>query len=73
MASELEGVEELTPEDIGTPEWEVLDAEGRYLGVVRFAPRTRPVLFDGDSLYAIVRGEFDVPVVVRFRVGMPGG
>jgi hypothetical protein len=72
MASELEGVEELTPEDIGTPEWEVLDAEGRYIGVC-FAPRTRPVLFDGDSLYAIVRGEFDVPVVVRFRVGMPGG
>lgn len=55
-------------EDAGGADWDVFDAEGRYLGIVtmpqRFAPRT----FRGDRIYGVWRDELDVPYVVRLRV-----
>ena len=61
-------------EDIGAPDWDVFDADGRLLGVVsmpsRFAPRT----FVGNKIYGVWRDELDVQYVVRFGVvGIPGG
>ncbi len=61
-------------EDIGAPDWDVFDADGRLLGVVtmpkRFAPRT----FVGDKIYGVWRDELDVQYVVRLGiVGIPGG
>ncbi len=61
-------------EDIGAPDWDVFDADGRFLGVVtmpsRFAPRT----FVDDKIYGVWRDELDVQYVVRLGVtGIPGG
>jgi hypothetical protein len=51
--------------------FDVFDAEGRYLGFVR-APaslRTDPEpLARGDTVWAVVRDELDVPSIVRFRM-----
>jgi hypothetical protein len=54
------------------PAFDVFDAEGRYLGHVR-APEslryTRPEpIIRGDTAWAVVTDELDVPSVVRFRI-----
>jgi hypothetical protein len=64
---------EFDPQAIGSPEWEVFDAEGRYLGVVTLPERFQPAAVDGDFLYGIWRDELDVQHVKRLRVNMPTG
>jgi hypothetical protein len=70
------------PGEIPTRTWvepvafDVFEPDGRYLGMVR-APRgfsryPHPV-FRGDTVWATVRDEFEVPYVVRFHVEHPGG
>jgi hypothetical protein len=55
-------------EDFGSTQWEVFDAEGRYLGVVSMPPRFMPRVFLGDKIYGVQRDELDVQYVVRLRV-----
>ncbi|HEX5581709.1 MAG TPA: NHL repeat-containing protein, partial [Gemmatimonadaceae bacterium] len=52
--------------------FDVFDAEGRYLGQVT-VPRglQPPVRVTRDAIYAVVRDELDVPMVVRLRVVRP--
>jgi len=63
---------EFNPQDVGSPEWEVYDPEGRFLGVVNLPERFRPVLVMGDEMYGIGTDELDVQYVVRLRVNRPG-
>ncbi len=62
---------EFDPQAIGSPEWEVFDAEGRWLGVVTLPDRFQPVDVRGDDLYGIWRDEMDVQYVMRLRVNRP--
>jgi len=52
----------------GAPDWDVFDAEGRYLGVLTMPPRFVPRLIRGDKIYGIQRDEFNVEYVVRLRI-----
>ena len=54
--------------DLGASEWDILDAEGRYLGVLDMPHRFQPVTFEGDLVYGIWRDEFDVQYVRVMRV-----
>jgi hypothetical protein len=55
-------------EEFGSTEWEVFDAQGKYLGVVSMPPRFMPRTFLGDRIYGVQRDELDVQYVVRLRV-----
>jgi len=54
--------------DLGASEWEILDAEGRYMGVLDMPHRFQPFTFEGDLVYGIWRDEFDVQYVRVMRV-----
>jgi hypothetical protein len=54
--------------DLGASKWDILDAEGRYLGVLDLPHRFQPVTFEGDLVYGIWRDEFDVQYVRVMRV-----
>ncbi len=58
-------------EDSGAPEWDVFDAEGRFLGVVAMPPRFAPRLFRDDKIYGVWRDDLDVQHVVRLRIVRP--
>ena len=68
MAEGAEEGFEFDPQDIGSPEWEVFDAEGRYLGVVTLPERFTPVNVKGDMLYGVWRDELDVQYIMRLRL-----
>ncbi len=55
-------------EDSGAPEWDVFDADGRFLGVVAMPPRFAPRLFRDDKIYGVWRDDLDVQHVVRLRI-----
>jgi hypothetical protein len=55
--------------DIGSRQWDVFDAEGRYLGVVSMPLRFQPVRFLGNNIYGIQRDELDVQYVVKLAIG----
>lgn len=60
-------------EDLGAPDWDVFDAEGRFLGVVTMPPQFQPRTFHGDRIVGVWRNELDVPFVMQLRiVGIPG-
>lgn len=59
------------PQDMGSPEWEVLDSQGRFLGVVTLPDRFRPVQMVGDHIYGIWQDELDVQHVMRLKVNRP--
>lgn len=52
----------------GAPEWDVFDADGRFLGVITMPPRFVPQVIRGNKVYGITRDELDVGYVVRLRV-----
>ena len=54
--------------DLGASQWDILDAEGRYLGVLDVPHRFQPVTFEGDLVFGIWRDEFDVQYVRIMRV-----
>jgi hypothetical protein len=54
--------------DLGATEWDILDAEGRYLGVVDMPHRFQPVTFEGDLVYGVWRDDFDVQYVRVMRI-----
>ncbi len=71
MAAGAEEEVEFDPQDIGSPEWEIFDVEGKYLGVVALPERFAPGAVEGDALYGVWRDEFDVQYIMRVQVNMP--
>jgi hypothetical protein len=59
---------EFDPQDIGSPEWEVLDSEGRFMGVVTFPDGFQPRNVQGDHVYGLWQDELDVQYIVRLKV-----
>lgn len=68
MAEGAEEGFEFDAQAIGSPEWEVLDSDGRYMGVVTLPEKFIPVNVQGDLLYGIWRDELDVQYIMRLRV-----
>ena len=52
----------------GTEDWDVFDAEGRYLGVVTMPLRISLPAARGENIYGVWRDELDVQYVVRLRI-----
>lgn len=59
--------------DLASPDWDVFDTEGRYLGVIRMPLRFQPVTFVGSTIYGIRRDELDVQYVVALEVNTGAG
>lgn len=58
--------------DQGSDEWDVFDAEGRFLGTTTMPDRFTPFSFRGDLLYGVWRDEFEVQYVRVYRItGLP--
>lgn len=53
-----------TPAELGAPEWDAFDREGRFLGVVTLPPRFQPQVVHGNRIYGVARDELDVPYVM---------
>lgn len=61
-------------QDMGGPTWDVFDADGHFLGMVRMPDRFTPMFFSSDQAYAVYgvqRDDLDVQYVARVRVGPP--
>ena len=54
--------------DQGSDDWDVFDAQGRYLGVVTIPDRFSPFSLKGDLLYGVWRDEFEVQYVKVLRI-----
>jgi len=65
-----EKAESFDAQDVGAPTWDVFDEDGRYLGVIRFPDRYRPVRYVGGHFLGIWRDEMDVQYVMVLE---PGG
>ena len=57
--------------NLGGPEWDVFDADGRFLGSATMPERYQPVSFVGDRILGVWRDEFDVQYVRILRVVQP--
>lgn len=58
-------------EDQGSPDWDVFDEQGRYLGIVTMPARFQPRLFTDEHVYGVSRDELDVQYVTRMRIVGP--
>ena len=63
--------EDFDVQNVGSPEWEVFDAEGHYLGVVELPARFTPAKITEDAVYGIWRDELDVQYVKRLSIVKP--
>lgn len=68
-ADQVQDPADFDPQDLGSPDWDVFDGEGRYLGVVTMPGRFQPLRLVGDVLYGVERDEYDVQSVVGYRLG----
>lgn len=60
-------------QDFGSDDWDVFDAEGRYLGVMSMPERFTPLRVSGETFWGVQRDELDVASVVRYRLnGLAG-
>jgi hypothetical protein len=55
-------------QDVGAPEWDVFDGEGRLLGTITLPPRFQPMRVSDGKLYGVARDELDVQHVLRLGV-----
>ena len=55
-------------EDIGSRDWDVFDAEGRFLGAVTMPPRFAPRIIVDNEIYGVWRDDLDVQYVVRLTI-----
>ncbi len=56
-----EELEDFNPQlGFGSPDWDVFDAEGRFLGTIEMPERFQPIRFQDDRIYGIWRDELDV-------------
>lgn len=53
---------------VGAPDWDVFDADGRYLGAVTFPERFEPMVFRDGEIYGVWKDEVDVEYVMRFLI-----
>jgi hypothetical protein len=53
---------------LGSPDWDVFDATGRYLGVVTLPEGFEPHTFAGDAIYGIWRDAMGVEYVKRLAI-----
>ncbi len=60
----------LDPMNPGSPDWDVFDGDGRWLGTVRLPDRFTMMAIRDDALYGVVRDDLDVQRVVR--LGLEG-
>jgi hypothetical protein len=54
--------------DQGSDEWDVFDADGRFMGFVTMPERFTPFSLKGDLFYGVWRDEFEVQYVKVYRV-----
>jgi hypothetical protein len=66
--SEVELASIVVRGDFGGPDWDVFDAQGRFLGVVTMPPDFTLKLFRDDRIYGVWRDELDVQYVLRLRI-----
>ncbi len=52
----------------GAPEWDVFDAEGRFLGIVSMPQRFAPRVYRDGKIYGVWRDELDVQYVMRLGI-----
>jgi len=64
---------DFNPQDMGSPNWDIFDAAGRYLGQLRLPDRFTPLRFVDTAIYGVARDELDVQHVARLRVGQLSG
>ncbi|MEN8144455.1 MAG: 6-bladed beta-propeller [Gemmatimonadota bacterium] len=57
--------------NLGGPDWDVFDSEGRLMGQVMMPDKYRLVSFTGDKILGVWRDEFDVQYVRILRVVQP--
>jgi hypothetical protein len=55
-------------QNMGSPDWDVFDGEGRYLGVVGMPFHFQPLGFSGDDVYGVWRDELDVQYAMVLRI-----
>ena len=56
------------PQDIGSPDWDVFDAQGRLLGPISLPDRFQPMQVEGDKIYGVLRDELDIQHIARLRI-----
>jgi hypothetical protein len=56
-------------DDLGAPEWDVFDRDGRFLGIVTLPPRFQPRVVRENRIYGVQKDELDVPYVMVVEVG----
>lgn len=52
------------PDELGSPEWDIFDREGRYLGEITLPSRFQPHLIRDGRIYGVARDQMDVQYVV---------
>lgn len=62
---------EFDPTDLGADEWDIFDAQGRYLGVLTLPARFTPFHAEGRTIYGVTKDDLDVQHVVRLRIAEP--
>lgn len=55
-------------DDLGAPDWDVFDRDGRFLGVVTLPPRFQPGVVRENRIYGVQKDELDVQYVVAVEV-----
>ena len=55
-------------EESGAPDWDVFDAEGRFLGIVSMPPRFAPRVYRDGKINGVWRDELDVQYVMRLGI-----
>jgi len=55
-------------QNIGSAEWDIFDAEGRYLGIVEMPFHFQPLGFHDDSVFGVWRDDLDVQYVRVMRI-----
>lgn len=55
-------------DDLGSPDWDVFDRDGRFLGVVTLPPRFQPRVVRGDRIYGVQKDDMDVQYVVALTL-----
>lgn len=66
LAGSKEGTFDI--QDLGSPDWDVFDGEGKYLGVVTFPERYQPIRVVGDRFLGVARNDLDVQMLKVYRV-----
>lgn len=60
--------ETFNAQDVGAATWDAFDAEGKYLGVIRFPDRYIPIRYKNDHFLGVLRDDMDVQHVLVLTV-----